>query len=165
MSTRPITKEPAAVLRQIARPVPKVTKAVRSLIGDMIDSMYAAHGVGIAAPQIGQPLQIFVANAQRQRGKELIAINPKLELLDGTETVVQEGCLSLPQVWAEVGRPSSVRLRAWNEKGKPYTVDADGLLAVILQHEYDHLQGKLFIDRLPPWHRQRLLDKYRQQCA
>ena len=118
---------------------------------DMIETMYANDGIGLAAPQVGQDVQAFVANPSRQRGRELVMVNPVLDLATGRTGVV-EGCLSLPNVWERVRRAARIRMRGRDPLGKPLVVEADGLLAVVLQHEFDHLQGRLLIDRLP-WFR------------
>jgi peptide deformylase len=147
--------EPHPALRARAKPVERVTQEMRQLVRDMIDTMYEHDGIGLAAPQVGQDLQLFVANPSQERGRELVIMNPSLEAIRG-RTKVMEGCLSLPNVWARVARSATVRLRGLDLAGKPLTMDAQGLLAVVFQHEFDHLQGRLFIDRLPWWRRAQL---------
>lgn len=119
---------------------------------DMIETMYANDGIGLAAPQIGQGLQMFIANPSQQRGREVVVVNPVLEATEGRATIV-EGCLSVPNVWERVRRAARVRLRGQDAGGKPLSIEADGLLAIVLQHEFDHLQGRLFTDRLSWWRR------------
>ena len=119
---------------------------------DMIETMYANDGIGLAAPQIGQDLQLFIANPSQERGKEVIIVNPILESAEGRAVII-EGCLSLPNVWERVRRAAHVRLTGQDLGGRPMAIEADGLLAIVLQHEVDHLQGRLFIDRLSWWRR------------
>ena len=127
---------------------------------DLIETMYASDGIGLAAPQVGQDLQMFVANPSQERGREVVVVNPVLESVEG-RTAVIEGCLSLPNVWERVRRAARVRLSGQDTGGQPLAIEADGLLAIVLQHECDHLQGRLFIDRLS-WFRRRLLKARRQ---
>lgn len=121
----------------------RVTKKLTALINDMAETMYAADGVGLAAPQIGEPIRVIVADA----GDGLIAlVNPVITKSDG-EDIEVEGCLSIPGVTGYVKRYAQVQVQGLNEKGKPVKIQADGLLARILQHEIDHLDGILFIDK------------------
>jgi peptide deformylase len=151
MSVRPLCYEPHPVLRAAARRIERFTDDVTALARDLIDTMYANEGIGLAAPQIGRDVQVFVANPSQEQGRELVVVNPLLERLDGQARIV-EGCLSVPEVWARVRRSARVRLSGQDERGRPLRLDADGLLAIVLQHEFDHLQGRLFIDRLS-WYR------------
>ncbi len=144
------------MLRAKAKPVDRVTGDIRQLARDMIDTMYANDGIGLAAPQIGLDLQVFVANPSQERGRELVVINPLVEPISGRIAVV-EGCLSLPDVWQRITRAARVRLRGKDVSGNPLAIEAEGLLAIVLQHEFDHLQGRLFVDRLPWFRRRRLL--------
>jgi peptide deformylase len=130
------------------------------LAKDMIDTMYASDGIGIAAPQVGESIQLCVANPSQVRGRELILINPVIALVEGRTSYV-EGCLSLPRAWGRVRRSARVRVRARDLSGEPIDIETEGLLAVVLQHEYDHLLGKLFVDRLS-WVERRRLAKSRQ---
>ena len=111
--------------------------------------------IGLAAPQVGLGVQMFVANPSQQRGRELVILNPVLEAVHGRTSVV-EGCLSLPNTWERVHRAARVRMVGRDAQGNSLTIHADGLLAVVLQHEFDHLQGRLFIDRLSWFRRRRL---------
>lgn len=143
MARREIIKEGDPVLRQVAQPVERVTKKLTALINDMAETMYAVDGVGLAAPQIGEPIRVIVADA----GDGLIAlVNPVITKTDG-EDIEVEGCLSIPGVTGYVKRYAQVQVQGLNEKGKPVKIQADGLLARILQHEIDHLDGILFIDK------------------
>ena len=153
MAVHSLCIAPHPVLRTKARPVAAFTAEVRGLARDLIETMYANDGIGLAAPQIGRDLQLFVANPSQHRGRELVVVNPVLSAIRG-RTAIVEGCLSLPDVWERVRRSSHVRLRGQDASGKPLDLEADGLLAVVLQHEFDHLQGRLLIDRLS-WFRRR----------
>lgn len=155
MSVHPLCVAPHPVLRASAKPVGAFTDELRRLVRDMIETMYANDGIGLAAPQIGQDLQIVVANASQERGQETILINPVLEGSEGRFAVV-EGCLSVPSVWEPVKRAARVRVRGLDPRGRPVTVETSGLPAIVLQHELDHLQGRLFIDRIS-WLRKRRL--------
>ena len=147
MSILPLCMEPHQVLRQPARPVTEFTGDLRRLVRDLIDTMHANDGIGLAAPQIGCAVQLFVASPWRALGKEFAVVNPTLEEPEGQTSTV-EGCLSLPNIWDRVRRAARVRLRGWDVRGEPLAIDAEGLLAIVCQHEVDHLQGRLFIDRL-----------------
>ena len=122
---------------------------------DMIETMYANDGIGLAAPQIGQDLQVFIANPSQERGREVVVVNPVLESAEGRATII-EGCLSVPNVWERVRRAARVTLRGQDAQGEALSIEAHGLLAIVLQHEFDHLQGRLFIDRISWWRRARL---------
>lgn len=153
MSSLPLCLDPHPILRAKARPVEAFTQDIRRLTRDMMDTMQDHDGIGLAAPQIGQSLQVFVANPSQERGRELVVINPVVEPISGRIAVV-EGCLSLPDVWQRITRAACVRLKGKDVSGNPLAIEAEGLLAIVLQHEFDHLQGRLFVDRLP-WFRQR----------
>ena len=155
MSIRPLYVEPHPVLRRSARPVDVFSGEIRQMARDMIETMYANDGIGLAAPQIGQDLQLFIANPSQERGKEVVVVNPVLESAEGRAAVI-EGCLSLPNVWERVRRAARVRLTGRDLGGQPVAIEADGLLAIVLQHECDHLQGRLFIDRVSWWRRCRI---------
>ena len=145
---------PHPALRVVARPVDAFADEVRRLARDLIETMHAHEGIGLAAPQIGRDTQVFVANPSQRRGGELVVVNPVLRGARGRASVV-EGCLSVPNVWGRVRRAAAVRLEGRDLAGKPLVIEAEGLLAVVLQHEFDHLQGRLFIDRLPWFQRWR----------
>lgn len=155
MSVHALCLEPHPILRAKARPVETFTEELRQLTQDMIETMYAHDGIGLAAPQIGRDLRVFVANPSQERGRELVLINPVLEAAEGRATIV-EGCLSLPDRWERVRRSERVRVRAQEVSGGSVVVEAEGLLAIVLQHEADHLEGRLFIDRLSWFRRWRL---------
>jgi peptide deformylase len=149
MAIREILEYPDPRLREVGKPVEKVDDGVRRLVEDMAETMYAAPGVGLAAPQIGVPLRIFVIDiASEDEPSELrVFINPELSELDGTQ-LWNEGCLSFPGASEEIKRAEHVKVRALGVDGKPFELRATGLLAVALQHENDHLNGVLMIDKL-----------------
>lgn len=142
------------LLRRRAEPVGEVTPEIRATIGDMIDTMYGEVGIGLAAPQVGVPLRLVVVDEEKGRGPRAL-INP--EIVDrGGHVVAEEGCLSLPGIYAPVGRAEWARVEARDEEGQPLALDARGLFARVIQHEIDHLDGVLFIDRLDPVQRDRI---------
>jgi peptide deformylase len=136
-------------LKQKAKPVAKVDAEIRALVKDMAETMYAEEGVGLAATQLGIPKRILVIDtAPRQEGEKLrVFINPELVSAEG-RTKYTEGCLSIPGEAEEIERFAKVSVRALDEHGKPFELEAEGLLAIALQHEMDHLDGVLFVDRL-----------------
>jgi peptide deformylase len=145
-------------LRAIAKPVETIDDSIRALVKDMFAAMRADRGIGLAAPQVGVSIRLFVTHADKD--KDRVFINPQL-VRTGEELVeYEEGCMSIPGLYADVRRPREVTVQAYNEKGRPFTVEADGLLARVIQHEYDHLEGKLFIDYLPEAKRVRLLAQW-----
>jgi len=155
----PIVKEPNPLLHQKAKPVGRITEEILRLIETMIETMHAARGVGLAANQIGSARAILVANPDGGRGKELVLINPSIVKLEGQETS-PEGCLSLPGISSDVTRAARITVSGLDRTGKRITLKADKLLAKILQHEVDHLNGRLFVDRVGRWKRQGLLKEY-----
>jgi peptide deformylase len=149
------------VLRTPAQPVREFDRDLATLAADMVESMYAHGGVGLAAPQVGRSIRLIVADVgERRDGSEaLVLVNPEIVGVEGT-MVGEEGCLSIPGVGAEVQRHGRVRVRAAAPGGDPFEVDGRELLSRVLQHEVDHLNGILFIDRLQPSRRQALLREY-----
>lgn len=148
---RTILHYPDKRLREKGKKIEKVTDELRQLIDDMAETMYAAPGVGLAATQIGEALQLFIVDiADAEEPSDLkVFINP--EILESTgEVTWQEGCLSFPGVQEDIDRAAHVRVRALDRDGKTFELEADGLLAVAIQHEYDHLQGQLMIDHMGP---------------
>ena len=140
-----ITKLGEEVLRKKAEPVAEVNDEIRKRADDMLETMIDADGVGLAAPQVGLSLRMFVAMADDDVKR--VFINPQIIKTSEEVSDYEEGCLSIPQVYESMTRPVRVTVQALNEKGRPFTLEADGLLARIIQHEYDHLEGVLFIDR------------------
>jgi peptide deformylase len=146
---RPIVRHGAAVLHRSAEPVAEITPEIEALVDDMIQTMYAAPGIGLAAPQVGVGKRIFVCDVSVGRNPSdlLVFINPEFLERDGMQ-LEEEGCLSVPGFNATVARPSRAILKGLNRQGEPQTVEGTGLLARCFQHEMDHLDGTLFIDRL-----------------
>lgn len=147
MAILPVVKFPDKVLSTKTAEVPRVTDEDRQLVRDMIDTMYAEHGVGLAANQVGVSKQVFVASADQVRGKELVFFNPRILRKEG---VIKEfeGCLSVPELYEPVKRAKTVWLSGMTLDGKTVEMKGTGLLARIFQHEVDHLNGFLFLDRL-----------------
>ena len=146
---RPILRYGADVLHQPARPVAGITDDIRQLVDDMIQTMYAAPGVGLAAIQVGLPLRIFVADVSlgRNQGELIVFINPEFVERDGMQ-LEDEGCLSVPGFNATIARPNHAIVKGLDREGHEQVIDATGLLARCFQHEMDHLEGTLFVDRL-----------------
>ncbi len=151
MAILKIKTYPDGVLRTHARPVDSVNRDIRKLVDDMAETMYEAPGIGLAANQVGELKRVVVIDIQKEGESTglITLINPEIIERRGS-TAVEEGCLSVPDFYSEVKRAEEVRVRALNVDGKEIEIDARGLLAVVLQHEIDHLNGKLFIDRLNP---------------
>ncbi|PIR20865.1 MAG: peptide deformylase [Deltaproteobacteria bacterium CG11_big_fil_rev_8_21_14_0_20_47_16] len=151
MAVLPITLFPEPVLKQVAKPVAKITDDIRKLLDDMAETMYAAPGVGLAAPQVGVSQQLIVLDpsSNRENAKPQLyqLVNPKITFAEG-EIEWEEGCLSIPGFLLPMTRNSHVIVEAIDRDGKDITIDADEFLAVILQHEIDHLHGKLLIDNV-----------------
>lgn len=145
-------------LRLKAKPVAQVDEQVRQMVNDMFETMYDAPGIGLAATQVNIQLEVIVIDVSENKDEPLCLINPKIVREDGTEEM-QEGCLSVPGFYENVTRAESVIIQALNEQGEQFELHADGLLAVCIQHEMDHLQGKLFVDYLSPLKRQRIKKK------
>jgi peptide deformylase len=162
---RTILHYPDKRLREVGKKVEAVTPEIQKLVDDMAETMYAAPGVGLAATQIGVPLQIFVIDiAEQDQPSELrVFINPEI-LEKHDEITWQEGCLSFPTVQEEIDRAGRVKVRAQDRDGNWFELEAEGLLAVAIQHEYDHLQGVLMIDRMGPL-KKRLIDRKMRKRA
>jgi peptide deformylase len=160
---RPIIKHGADALHQRARRVEAVTPDIERLIDDMIETMYAAPGVGLAAPQVDVPLRIFVVDISvGKRASDLIVfVNPEFVEREGMQ-LEEEGCLSLPGFTATVARPSRAVVRGWSRNGTDQTIEGNGLLARAFQHEMDHLDGVLFVDRLRGIKREVILRKVKK---
>ena len=149
---------PDSRLRLQARPVAQVDDNVRQVVKDMLETMYDAPGIGLAATQVNIQQQIIVIDVSEQKDQPLCLINPKLIETAGSEEM-QEGCLSVPGYYENVTRAETITVEALNEQGERFELPADGLLAVCIQHEMDHLEGKLFVDYLSPLKRQRIKSK------
>ena len=159
MAVRKITEYPETVLGLVGKPVADFDKELADLCADMFETMYKAEGVGLAAPQIGLSLRLFVMDCE---GVKLIAANPEIVATKGEQSS-QEGCLSVGKVPAVVVRPQRARLRAQDEKGEWFERDAEGYAARAFMHETDHCNGKLFIDHLPKLRRDMVVKRFKKE--
>lgn len=142
---------PHPTLRRVSKPLKKVDKSLKSMVAQMFDLMYEAKGIGLAANQVNLPFRLFIVNVSGERGsgEELVFLNPVIDHPKGS-SVAEEGCLSLPQLYHPVARPEQIHVTAYDLSGNPLDRTVDGTLARVIQHEFDHLEGVLFIDRIPP---------------
>jgi len=154
---------PDSRLRTKARPVSKVDDEVRRLVDDMFETMYAAPGIGLAAVQVNVHKRVVVIDLSREQNEPQVFINPEILERDGEEEM-DEGCLSVPGIYERVKRAERIRVRALDRDGQPFELEADGLLAVCVQHEIDHLDGKLFVDYLSQLKRNRIRKKLEKQA-
>lgn len=150
-------------LRTKAKPVVHVDDRIRKLVDDMLETMYAAPGVGLAATQVNVHERVIVIDVSENRDQPLVFINPQLEILNQTPHTYEEGCLSVPGFYESVTRPEGVRVTALDRDGNEFTLEPTGLLAVCIQHECDHLDGKLFVDYLSGLKRNRIRGKLEKQ--
>lgn len=161
MALLPIITAPDKRLEIVSTPVEAVTDEVRDQLDSMLETMYAAPGIGLAAIQVGIPKRMLVIDVSRE-GEEkrpLYIINPEFTWVSDEDKVYEEGCLSLPEQYAEVRRPAEIRFRYQDETGAEHEIHADGLLATCVQHEIDHLDGILFVDHLSPLRRGMIMKK------
>ena len=162
MAKREILHFPDPRLRNVAKPVAEVDEEIRQLVDDMFETMYDAPGIGLAAIQINVAKRVIVVDVSEDKSEPLCLINPEILEKEGEETM-DEGCLSVPEIYETVTRAEKIRVRALDREGKSFEMDADGLLAVCIQHEIDHLDGKLFVDYLSNLKRQRIRKKLEKQ--
>ncbi|HHR6081169.1 TPA: peptide deformylase [Providencia alcalifaciens] len=155
MSVLNVLHYPDERLRTVAKPVEKVDASIQRIIDDMFDTMYDEEGIGLAATQVDIHQRIIVIDVSESRNERLVLINPELLNKEG-ETGIEEGCLSVPEQQGFVPRAEKVKVRALDYNGTSFELEADGLLAICIQHEMDHLVGKLFVDYLSPLKRQRI---------
>lgn len=148
------------VLEEKAQPVAEFDEKLKSLVADMFEAMRRDRGIGLAAPQVGVSSRVFVTDVEGDGQR--VFVNPEIIMTSPEVSEYEEGCLSFPGLYFTVKRPASVKVQAFTEKGKPFTVDAEGLLARVVLHEFDHLEGKLFIDRISPFKRERALVHYKK---
>ncbi len=153
----------ADILRKHSVLVPDFNGDIHTLIEQMFETMHHGKGVGLAAVQVGKLFRLFITHVGGDRPR--VFINPDILTTSIEQESIEEGCLSIPGINADVVRPAAVRVQAWNEKGRPFSLDAENMLARVIQHEMDHLNGVLFIDRLDPKKRERLLKAYQQQTG
>ncbi len=168
MALLTILEYPDPRLRTIAKPVQQFDKALQQLIDDMLETMYTAPGIGLAASQVNVHLQLLVMDISENKDQPLVFINPVLSIIDDELESYDEGCLSVPGYYETVTRPKNVKITALDRHGKNFTMTDSGLLAICIQHEMDHLNGKLFVDYLSPLKRNRIkskLEKAHKQLA
>ncbi|WP_105424538.1 peptide deformylase [Neorhizobium tomejilense] len=162
MTIKPLIILPDPILRQVSKPIERVDAELLRLADDMLETMYDAPGIGLAAIQIGVPRRLLVVDIARE-GEEKqpqVFINPEIVTSSDESSVYEEGCLSIPEYYAEVERPATVSVKHLGRDGKEYVVEADGLLATCLQHEIDHLNGVLFIDHISRLKREMVIKKF-----
>jgi peptide deformylase len=167
MAKLTILEFPDPRLRTKAAPVTEFDAALNKLAADMLETMYEAPGIGLAATQVNVHRQILVLDVSEEKNQPMVIVNPKIVASEGSQTY-QEGCLSVPGIFADVDRADRIRVEAQDVEGKPLQIEADGLLAVCIQHEMDHLVGKLFVDYLSPLKRElvrKKLEKQRRHAA
>jgi peptide deformylase len=164
MTIRPLVIIPDSKLRLVSEPVQEITSEIRQLADDMLETMYDAPGVGLAAIQIGVPVRMVTMDVSKSEDERqpMVLINPEILWASEEKRVYEEGCLSIPEYYEEVERPDRVRFRYMDLKGETIEQDADGLLATCVQHEIDHLNGVLFIDYLSKLKRDRVVTKFKK---
>lgn len=162
MAILPILQYPDERLHKIAKKVENVDASVRKLASDMAETMYAAPGIGLAATQVDKHIRLIVIDVSEEKNDLKVFINPELLVADGKKEN-EEGCLSVPGIYEKVQRAERITVRALNEHGKPFTLEAEGLLAVCIQHEMDHLQGKVFVEYLSQLKQTRIRTKLKKQ--
>jgi peptide deformylase len=150
-------------LRTVAKPVEEVNDDIKQVVSDMFETMKDENGIGLAATQVDRHVQVVVMNVAEDQVEPRVFINPEIIKKDGS-TISEEGCLSVPGNYAKVERAEEITVKALNENGEAFELEADGLLAICIQHELDHLKGKLFIDYLSPLKRQRIRKKLEKEA-
>ena len=158
MATLTILNYPDPRLHTLAKPVKDINADIRRLVDDMAETMYAAPGIGLAATQVNQHIQLIVIDASKEQNDLLVLINPKIVVKSGLQEY-EEGCLSVPGIYETVTRAEKITVEALDRSGKQFKLDAEGLLAVCIQHEMDHLLGKVFVEYLSPLKRNRIKNK------
>jgi len=166
MAILPIIALPDPILRKLSKPVERVDDELRELMDDMLETMYAAPGVGLAAVQVGVPRRFIVLDVSKDEAQPepLYMVNPEIVALGSETRVHEEGCLSIPEVLVDIERPSSVTVRYLDRLGASAELTAEGLLATAIQHEINHLDGKLIIDFLSPLKRDMIVRKFKKQA-
>jgi peptide deformylase len=159
MAVLDILEFPDARLRTVAKAVESVDDELRTLIGDMLETMYDASGIGLAATQVNVHRRVLVMDTSEERNEPRVFANPEYDVLDAELGSYDEGCLSVPGFYEEVHRPRRIRVRALDRDGEAFATELEGLPAICLQHEVDHLDGKLFVDYISPLKRQRIRRK------
>ncbi len=166
MSKLEIITIPDPILRKVADPVERVDDSLRRLADDMLETMYEAPGIGLAAPQVGVSRRLVVLDVSEKDGEKnpLVLINPQIVSLGEERRVYEEGCLSIPEVKVEIERPATLTVRYLDRNAKPSELSAEGLLATAIQHEIDHLEGRLIIDFLSRLKRDMIVRRFRKQA-
>ncbi|TFZ06868.1 peptide deformylase [Ramlibacter henchirensis] len=159
MALLPILCYPDPRLHTVAKPVEAIDARIRQLVADMLETMYDANGIGLAASQVDVHERVVVIDVSEERNRPLVLINPEIVWASEDKQINDEGCLSVPGIYDGVERSSAVRVKALDEHGDPRTIEAEGLLAVCIQHEMDHLMGKVFVEYLSPLKRNRIKTK------
>lgn len=163
MALLPILEFPDPRLRTVAKPVETVDDSIRKLVDDMFETMYDAPGVGLAATQVNVHKRVITIDVSEDHNLPMVFINPEVEVLDQELFDYEEGCLSVPGFYEKVTRPEHVKVTALDRDGNSFVIEPDGLLAVCIQHEIDHLDGKLFVDYISNMKRQRIRKKLEKQ--
>ena len=163
MALLSILTYPDPRLHTVAKPVQAVDARIRALVKDMLETMYDANGIGLAATQVDVHERLVVIDTSEERNEPLVLINPEITWASEETQVGDEGCLSVPGIYDGVERPARVKVRAWDVEGKEFELDADGLLSVCIQHEMDHLMGKVFVEYLSPLKRNRIKAKLQKE--
>ena len=166
MAKLPIITIPDPMLRQVSAPVERVDDELRRLADDMLETMYAAPGVGLAAVQVAVPRRLIVIDASEEEGvrEPIVLINPEIISLGEDRNIHEEGCLSIPDVRIEVERPASLELRFLDREGQQKQIQAEGFLATVIQHEMDHLDGRMIIDFLSRLKREMIVRRFKKQA-
>jgi peptide deformylase len=159
MAVLDILRYPDARLHKVASPVASVDDRIRRLVQDMADTMYAAPGIGLAATQVDAHERVIVIDTSEDKSDLLVFINPEIVASGGEKKTYEEGCLSVPGIYDDVERPERITVRALNARGETFELEAEGLLAVCIQHEMDHLQGKVFVQYLSRLKQSRIKSK------
>ncbi len=163
MAKLTILEYPDPRLRTVARPVTTFDANFRRLVADMAETMYAAPGIGLAATQVDQHIQLIVIDVSETKDQLRVFVNPQILWASEETALCEEGCLSVPSIYDEVRRPARVRVRALDADGKPFELDCEGLLAVCVQHEMDHLSGRVFVDYLSALKQDRIRTKMKKR--
>lgn len=163
MARLEVLRFPDERLRTVAQPVDTINDEIITLVDDMLETMYDENGIGLAATQVNVHQRVVVIDVSEDKSQPLVLINPQITHKNGS-TISEEGCLSVPHSYAKVDRAETVTIEATNAQGEQFSLDADGILAICIQHELDHLQGKLFIDYLSPLKRQRIRKKLEKEA-
>ncbi|MCH1488438.1 MAG: peptide deformylase [Pseudomonadales bacterium] len=163
MAILDILEFPDPLLRTIARPVEQVDDPIRQLVADMLETMYHAEGIGLAATQVNVHKRVVVIDTSEDRNQPQVFINPRIKILNDATMEYQEGCLSVPGYYEKVERPSAIKIAALDTQGEKFILEPDGVLAVCIQHEIDHLNGKLFVDYISTLKRNRIKQKLQKE--